>query len=97
MSASTNVVRRVGSRNYYARIAVPKDLQRRLGKALGKPKREFWKSLDTSDPREAKRRSRPVLDGWELEIRELRRPRQLTEAELQDAVWRRYLEFDIRG
>jgi integrase len=92
MSASTNVVRRIGSSSYYARMAVPKDLQKRLGRSLGKPKREFWKSLGTSDPREAKRRSRPVLDGWELEISELRRPRQLTEAELKDAIWKRYLE-----
>jgi integrase len=58
----------------------------------GKPRKEIWKSLGTSDPREAKRLSRPALDALELEFEALRRPRSLTEAELQDAIWRRYLE-----
>ncbi|MCA1475257.1 site-specific integrase [Bradyrhizobium sp. NBAIM08] len=92
MSVSTNVVRRPGSRNYYVRVAVPRDLQVRMGKP-GKPRKELWKSLNTSDAREARRLSRPVLDEWENMFAELRRPKQLTEAELQDAIWRRYLEL----
>ena len=56
----------------------------------GKPRKELWKSLDTSD---ARRLSRPILDEWEQTFEELRRPKQLTEAELQDAIWRRYLEL----
>jgi integrase len=92
MSISTNVVRRLGSRNYYARLAVPRDLQVRMGKP-GKPRKELWRSLNTSDSREARRLARPILDEWENMFDELRRPKQLTEAELQDAIWRRYLEL----
>jgi hypothetical protein len=91
MSLATNISRRVGSRNYYARVAVPKELQNRMG-TLGKPKREIWKSLNTSDPREAKRLARPVVEAWERQFEELRLP-HLSEAELQDAVWQRYLEL----
>ena len=86
MALATNVVRRQGSRHYYARIAVPKDLQKRLGK-------ERWKSLRTTDPKEARRLARPILDQWEQEFAEVRKPRILTEAELQDAVWSRYREL----
>jgi integrase len=87
MALSTNVARRKGSRQYYARLGVPKDLQKKLRK------RELWKSLGTTDPQEAKRRVRPVLDQWEREFAEVRKPRALTETELQDAVWKRYLEM----
>lgn len=87
MTLSTNVARRQGSRRYYARLAVPKDLQNRMRK------RELWKSLGTTDPKEAKRLARPILDQWEREFAEVRKPRILTEAELQDAVWSRYLEL----
>ena len=86
MAYSTNVVRRQGSRNYYARIAIPKDLQKRLGK-------ERWKSTRSSDPKEAKRLARPIFDQWEREFAEVRKPRILTEEELKDAVWGRYLEL----
>jgi hypothetical protein len=87
MAISTNVVRRKGSRCYYARLAVPKDLQKRLRK------RELWKSLGTADSKEAKRLARPILDQWEREFSEVRKPRIFTDAELQDAVWTRYLEL----
>ncbi|QDM16755.1 site-specific integrase [Tardiphaga sp. vice352] len=92
MALATNISRRVGSRNYYARVAVPKELQNRMG-TLGKPKREIWKSLNTSDPREAKRLARPIVDSLERQFEEMRLPRTLTETELQDAVWKRYLEL----
>lgn len=92
MAISTNVVRRQGSRNYYARVAVPRDLQQRMG-TPGKPKKELWKSLGTTDAREAKRLARPVIDQWEREFEEKRQVRQLTEGELQHAVFRRYLEL----
>jgi hypothetical protein len=92
MSLTTNVVRRQGSRNYYVRVSIPKDLQVRLGR-LGKPKRERWQSLNTTNPTEAKRSARPIVDQWEREFEELRLPKQLSEAELQDAVWRRYLDL----
>ena len=64
-----------------------------MGSRVGKPKRELWQSLKTTDPREAKRLARPILEGWERQFDELRLPRHLSEAELQDAVWRRYLEL----
>jgi integrase len=67
-------------------------LQTKLG-TPGKPKRERWQSLNTTNPHEAKRSARPIVDQWEREFEELRLPKQLTEAELQDAVWRRYLEL----
>jgi integrase len=92
MAISTNVVRRKGSRNYYARVAVPKDLQRRMG-TPSKPRQELWKSLNTSDANEAKRLSRPVMDEWDRLFDGLRQRKQLTDAELQDAIWRRYLEL----
>lgn len=87
MAISTNVVRRKGSRRYYARLGVPKDLQKRLRK------RELWKSLGTADFKEAKRLARPILDQWEREFSEVRKARIFTDAELQDAVWTRYLEL----
>ncbi|ACF02493.1 integrase family protein [Rhodopseudomonas palustris TIE-1] len=92
MAIATNISRRPGSRNYYVRMAVPRDLQVRMG-TPGKPRRELRKSLNTPDAREAKRLSRPILDEWERTFAELRRPKQLTEAELQNAIWRRYLEL----
>ena len=92
MSLTTNVVRRVGSRNYYVRVAIPTDLQVRLGR-VGKPKKERWQSLNTTNPTEAKRSARPIIEQWEREFAELRLPKHLTEAELQDAVWRRYREL----
>ena len=92
MAISTNVVRRQGSRNYYVRVAVPRDLQQRMG-TPGKPKKELWKSLQTSDAREAKRLARPIMDQWEREFEERRQVRQLSEGELQHAIWRRYLEL----
>ncbi len=92
MAISTNVVRRQGSRNYYARVAVPRDLQQRMG-TPGKPKKELWKSLGTTDAREAKRLARPVMDQWEREFEERRQVRQLSEGELQNAIWRRYVQI----
>lgn len=92
MAIATNVVRRKGSANYYARCAVPRDLQQRMGKP-GKPKKELWKSLGTSDAREAKRLARPVMDEWERLFEDRRQVRKLTEGELQNAIWRRYLEL----
>lgn len=73
-------------------MAVPKDLQVRMG-SPGKPMRERWKSLETSDPREAKRRVRPILEAWEVQFDEMRRPRTLSQSELQDAVWKRYQDL----
>lgn len=92
MSLPSYIVRRQGSRNFYVRMPIPKDLQARLG-TPSKPRRERWQSLNTSDPAEARRVGRPIIEQWEREFRELRRPKQLTEAELQDVIWRRYVQL----
>lgn len=55
MSLASNITRRSGSSRYYARQWVPKELQGVLKKA------EVWKSLGTSDPKEAKKAARLVL------------------------------------
>lgn len=79
MALATNIVRRSGSKNYYLRCSVPKDLQDFEGRS------EVWKSLRTSDPTEARRRSRieaTKLDQkWEQARDEIRtRSRQIEEA-----------------
>jgi integrase len=92
MSLPSYIVRRQGSRNFYVRMPVPKDLQTRLG-TPGKPRRERWQSLSTSDPQKARQEGRPIIEKWEREFADLRRPKQLTEAELQEAIWKRYVEL----
>ncbi|WP_288583021.1 site-specific integrase [uncultured Methylobacterium sp.] len=86
MCLATNIARRAGSASYYARLAVPKDLQPIL------KKRELWKSLDTKDPREARARVAPVLAKWHAEFADLRRRREATPDGLQAAIWEHYLE-----
>ena len=85
MSIATNVTRRGAV--YYTRMAVPLDLQDRLRK------KELWKSLRTTNPKQAKRLARSQLDKWDAEFTELRCRRTLTETDLQDAVWSRYVEL----
>ncbi len=92
MPIATNILRRPGSRHYQVRVYVPKDLQARMGKP-GKPLTQIWKSLSTPDAREAKRLARPIVEQWEREFEERRQARQLTDAEFQNAVWRRYQEL----
>lgn len=92
MAVASNIVRRKGSRNYYARVAVPVDLQTRMGPP-GKPKKELWKSLGTPDAKEARRIAGPILTEWESMFSAFRHKRELTEAELQAAIWRRYVEI----
>src|SRR3981189_2056006 len=92
MSLPSYIVKRQGSRNFYVRVPVPKDLQQRMGR-LGKPRRERWQSLNTSDPIKARLAGPAIIERWEREFEELRRPKKLTEAELQDAIWKRYLEL----
>ncbi|KTS30470.1 hypothetical protein NS228_12890 [Methylobacterium indicum] len=84
MCLATNIARRAGSASYYARLAVPKDLQPIL------KKRELWKSLDTKDPREARARVAPVLAKWHAEFADLRRRHEATPDDLQAATWEHY-------
>ena len=83
MRLATNIMRRTGSKNYYVRITVPVDLVTKLKKS------EIWRSLRTSNPAEAKRLSRPVLDRYEREFRRLQSLHSLTDEQLQTAIWNR--------
>ena len=60
MCLATNIVRR-GAR-YYVRCRVPADLVKALGR------KEIWKSLGTSDPKEAKRKAHPALAELQREF-----------------------------
>jgi hypothetical protein len=87
MVLATNITRRRGSSNYYCRGIVPKDIQH----IVGKP--EVWKSLGTSDPAEAKRRARPVLDELEARWAAIRAGRSISQADIEHTVWNRYREL----
>ena len=86
MCLASNIARRAGSASYYARLAVPKELQPILGK------RELWESLRTKDAREARARVHAVLDRWHAEFAELRLRREVTEDDLKAATWDHYQE-----
>lgn len=84
MALASNIARRPGSAVYYARLGVPPDLQ-----AIMK-KKELWKSLRTREPREAREKVLPVLIQWRAEFAELRKRREPTADDLQNAVWTHY-------
>lgn len=92
MSLPSYVTKRNGSKNFYARMAVPRDLQARMGPP-GKPRKDLWKSLGTSDAREARRLAGPILNEWSRLFEGMRQNRELSEAELQAAIWRRYMQI----
>lgn len=84
MRTGSNLKRR--GANYYARLVVPVDLQGLMGK------RELIRSLDTSDRRTASARKLPVLTEWQHQFEDLRRRRNMTEADFATATWRHYVE-----
>lgn len=93
MSIASNILRRKGSAQYNARIAVPLDLRDVVGKC------ELWRSLKTTDPIEARKRGGPVIAAWLTEFDRLRRLRELTPNDLTGAAWEHYsreLEYDRR-
>lgn len=71
MSKINNLLRRGG--RYSARLRVPLDLVPVIGKA------ELVKALRTSEPAEAKRLVRPVIDAWNREFDQLRLRRDMSE------------------
>jgi hypothetical protein len=75
---------------YYARVAIPQDLQPLYPTKTGTSKQELWKSLGTRDPKEAVAKARPVLARWEAEFERLRTRRQPTPADLSKAAWDHY-------
>ncbi len=87
MVLATNITRRSGSKSYYARIVVPRDVKAKFGKA------EVWESLRTSNPSDAKRLARPIFDRYDRIFAALRAKRQLSDHELQTAIWNRYGEL----
>jgi len=87
LSLATNIVRRSGSSRYYVRQRVPVDLVATYGKA------EIWRSLGTTDQREAKRLARSVLDELDREFEAKRTAGTFTEHDLQEAIWNRYVEL----
>jgi integrase len=84
MALASNIARRPGSAVYYARLGVPPDLQGIM------KKKELWKSLGTREPREAREKVLPVLMQWRGEFAELRKRREPTPDDLQNAVWSHY-------
>lgn len=69
---------------YYARIFVPKDLQSDMGK------KEIRPSLHTADHKEAKRRLTALMDQWVATFDDMRRRRELNDADIAAAVWDHY-------
>ncbi|NEU14587.1 tyrosine-type recombinase/integrase [Methylobacterium sp. BTF04] len=87
MCLATNIARRNGSAVYYARLAVPKELQAIFGA------KERWESLRTKDAREAKVRVLEVLQRWSDEFATLRRKLASTEPaadEIEAVTWGHY-------
>lgn len=94
MGIASGVFRRAGSATYSVRRVVPKDLLHAYGST-----RQLWKSLRTTDPREAKRLAPAILAEWDREFDEVRKGRSLADVrgiaalddgDIQAAVWRRY-------
>ena len=71
---------------YYARVAIPRDLQALYPTEAGSNKKELWKSLGTHDPKQAASKVRPVLARWEAEFERLRTCRQPTPADLSKDI-----------
>jgi len=82
---TTNV--RLRGSAWYLRMAVPHDLQTVVGK------KEIWKSLRTADHKEAGRLAFREQDAlyrsWEV----LRQTRALDVADIEHAIWDRYIEM----
>jgi integrase len=71
---------------WYARLIVPVELRHLMGK------RELVRSLNTRDRRTASVRKLDVLAGWHRTFDDLRRRRDLTEADFASAAWQHYVE-----
>lgn len=83
MARHTNLMRRGAV--YYALVHVPTDLQAAMG-----GKKQVWRSLETKDYGEAKRRLVAHLDQWTSAFDDMRRRRDLTDADIEVAVWDHY-------
>ncbi len=83
MPRDSNLTRRGAV--YYGRVFVPSDLQPAMG-----GKREIWRSLQTKDYPEAKRRKAAFVDEQLAIFDGMRRRRELTEDDIAAAVWDHY-------
>lgn len=92
MSIATNIQKRPGRTAYYVRVGVPLKLQPLL------KRKEIWKSLGTSDRRQARDRAAPVIASFRAQFAELEQRREPSHADLQAAVWSHYeTELDLDG
>jgi integrase len=82
MALASNLIRRGGA--YSARLRVPADLVERIGR------KELTKGLGTSDPHEAKRKVRAVVDEWLRHFDYLRRQRLVTNEDIATAPGAHY-------
>src|ERR1700722_12840986 len=92
MSLSSNVVRRGAV--YYARMRVPKDLIKTIGRS------ELFKSLKTRDPIEALSRARVLIARWQLDFDSRRNGQELTEeaaVSLSRFYYQDILRMDLVG
>lgn len=83
MRTGSNLKRRGAT--YYARQIVPVELQHLMGK------RELIRSLNASDARTATSRKLAVLSEWQHQFDDLRRRRDITEADFASATWEHYV------
>lgn len=70
---------------YYARLKVPVELQQLMGTS------ELIRSLRTKDRRTANLRKLSVLSEWHQKFEDLRRRRDMTEADFANATWQQYV------
>jgi integrase len=84
MSIATNIQKRPGRTSYYVRVGVPLKLQPVL------KRKEIWKSLKTTDPRQARDRAAPVIASYRAQFAALEQRREPSPADLQAAVWSHY-------
>lgn len=93
MSVMRNVIRRAGSTMLYVRVTVPTPLRPSIGK------REIWKSLGTSDRRQAEILAHNSLAEIKAMLDAHRRRKMPTAEEIDRAVnvfARRELQLDLQ-
>ncbi|MET3925978.1 site-specific integrase [Devosia sp. 2618] len=71
---------------YYVRLKVPLELKHLMGTV------ELSRSLETKDRRTANVRKLSVLSEWHQKFDELRRRRDITEADFANATWEHYAD-----
>ncbi|MBN9069228.1 MAG: integrase [Rhizobiales bacterium] len=83
LSVANNIIRRGAT--YHVRAFVPRELQSVIGK------KEIHRSLRTTDPQEAKRLARAVLDELDAEWQTIRDRRTIEPSDIDEVIWERYI------